>query len=90
VKNPLHETKVFTSVLHESILSKGELFDLPVLAWLHFDMGKTYANEGQYDLAIDAFKSALREHPDFLGARLGIKECYQLMDEYPPSGIYQT
>ncbi|MBC8213064.1 MAG: tetratricopeptide repeat protein [Candidatus Marinimicrobia bacterium] len=47
------------------------------------DMGITYANEGQYELAIDAFREALKENPDYLGAMLGINKCYKLMDNYP-------
>ncbi|MCH8013028.1 MAG: tetratricopeptide repeat protein [Candidatus Marinimicrobia bacterium] len=43
--------------------------DLSALARLHFELGATYTKDGQYKLAIDAFKFALREHPAFLSTR---------------------
>jgi len=81
--DPVRSTPDFTSFLYDSVFDYGKTMNLPTLARLHFEMGATYANEGQYELAIDAFKSALREHPDFLGARLAIDKCYQLKDGFP-------
>lgn len=56
---------------------------VPPLAYMHFNMGATFAEEGQNELAIDAFKSALKEHPDYVGAMLAIDICYRELASNP-------
>lgn len=80
--DPVRTIPDFTSFLNDTVFDYGKTLNLPTLARLHFEMAATYAKEGQYELAIDAFKSALREHPDFLGVRMAIDRRYQLMDQY--------
>lgn len=74
IKNPLPDSY---DLKHHLFNSYSSNLNVSPLAIMHFNMGTTYAEEDQYELAIDAFKEALKEHPDFVGAMIAVDICYQ-------------
>lgn len=60
------------------------------LAEAHYNIGVSFAAQGQLEKAVNAFKETLRHNPDLYEAKFALGRCYQAMDNPGAAYIFYT
>jgi len=62
----------------------------PKMAEAHYNIGVSFAAQGQIDKAINAFKETLKYNPDLYEAKFALGRCYQSLDNPGAAYIFYT